>query len=120
MRLWHEKMLKDLPRQQLLGQHRECCALRGNGWNRKHSTIQYIFSYSPFKLYQYHMLVIEEMENRGYNVDSSWKDKNYRGKTATPFIDLEEETLTKPIYKEHDQEYYIECIENLRQKGIEI
>lgn len=29
MRLWHEKLISKLPRQQLLGQHRECCALRG-------------------------------------------------------------------------------------------
>ena len=32
MRLWHEALISKLPRPQLLGQHRECCALRGNGW----------------------------------------------------------------------------------------
>ena len=32
MRLWHEVLLPLLPRQQLLDQHRECCALRGRGW----------------------------------------------------------------------------------------
>ena len=32
MRLWHEQMITQLPKNQLLGQHRECCALRGNGW----------------------------------------------------------------------------------------
>lgn len=34
MRLWHEKIIPLLPRNQLLGQHRECCALRGNGWEK--------------------------------------------------------------------------------------
>lgn len=34
MRLWHEDLLEKLPRQQLLGQHRECCALRGNDWGK--------------------------------------------------------------------------------------
>ena len=29
MRLWHEALIPQLPRPQLLGQHRECCALRG-------------------------------------------------------------------------------------------
>ena len=29
MRLWHQALISKLPRQQLLGQHRECCALRG-------------------------------------------------------------------------------------------
>lgn len=37
MRLWHEELISKLPRQQLLGQHRECCALRGNGWGKKHA-----------------------------------------------------------------------------------
>ena len=29
MRLWHEQIIHLLPKNQLLGQHRECCALRG-------------------------------------------------------------------------------------------
>ena len=40
MRLWHEALISQLPRPQLLGQHRECCALRGNGWGRKHATVE--------------------------------------------------------------------------------
>ena len=35
MRLWHQDLIKLLPREQLLGQNRECCALRGNGFGRK-------------------------------------------------------------------------------------
>ena len=38
MRLWHKDMISKLPRMQLLGQHRECTALRGKGWGKKHST----------------------------------------------------------------------------------
>ncbi|MEG2409297.1 pyrimidine dimer DNA glycosylase/endonuclease V, partial [Lactococcus sp.] len=55
MRLWHESLIKKLPRQQLLGQHRECCALRGKGWGKPHSTVNYVFNYSPYKLFQYHL-----------------------------------------------------------------
>ena len=33
MRLWHQSLISKLPSKQLLGQHRECCALRGNGWD---------------------------------------------------------------------------------------
>ena len=47
MRLWHQKLIKHLPRQQLLGQHRECCALRGKGWGKKHSVVDYVFTYMP-------------------------------------------------------------------------
>ena len=42
MRLWHQALISKLPRQQLLVQHRECCALRGKGWQRKHATVNYV------------------------------------------------------------------------------
>lgn len=58
MRLWHEQLINKLPRQQLLGQHRELAALRGNGWGKKHATVNYVFKHSPYKLYQFHLLVL--------------------------------------------------------------
>ena len=120
MRLWHEKIIHLLPKNQLLGQHRECCALRGNGWKKKHKTVDYVFSYSPYLLFRYHLLVMDEMEKRGYNGSGEGKDKNYRGKIAEKYIDLEEEIIEDTIYKEHNIEYLDECIENLRNKGIEL
>ncbi len=120
MRLWHEKLIKVLPRQQLLGQHRECCALRGNGFGKKHSTIQYVFNYSPYKLYQYHMLIISEMEKRGYKPNELWKDCLYRGKSCNAYIHLEKLEKTSPIYIEHDNKYLKECLDNLKNKGINI
>ena len=33
---------------------------------------------------------------------------------------LEEKVIESPIYKEHNAEYLIECIENLRKKGIKL
>ena len=120
MRLWHEKIIQLLLKNQLLGQHRECCALRGNGWKKKHKTVDYVFSYSPYLLFRYHLLVLEEMEKRGYNVSEEWKDKNYRGKIAEKYMNLEEEVIEDPIYKEHNNKYLDECIENLRNKGIQL
>lgn len=120
MRLWHEQMIPLLPKNQLLGQHRECCALRGNGWKKKHKTVDYVFSYSPYELFLYHSLVMDEMEKRGYQVSIEWRDKNYRGKVAEKYRNLEEKMIDSPIYKEHNQEYLQECIENLREKGIEL
>ena len=120
MRLWHEQMISILPKNQLLGQHRECCALRGNGWNKKHKTVDYVFSYSPYHLFMYHSLVMDEMEKRGYRVSIEWRDKNYRGKTAENYDNLEEKRIERPIYKEHNAEYLQECIENLRNKGIKL
>lgn len=64
MRLWHQSLISLLPRAQLLGQHRECCALRVNGWGRKHATVDYVFTYDFYYLYLYHCPVILETEKR--------------------------------------------------------
>lgn len=85
MRLWHEDLIGHLPRPQLLGQHRECCALRGNGWGKKHATVDYVFTYRQYVLYQYHTLIMDEMERRGYNVTPEWKEAAYRGKVCPPY-----------------------------------
>ena len=63
---------------------------------------------------------MDEMEKRGYKVAIEWKDKNYRGKIAEKYNNLEEKTIDSPIYKEHNDEYLSECIENLRNKGIKL
>ncbi len=118
MRLWHESILHQLPRQQLLGQHRECCALRGNGWGRNHSTVNYVFSHSPYKLVQYHYLIISEMQARGYNVEIKWMDPLYRGVKCPPYSALMPIELTHPIYPEHDDQYLLDCLNNLKEKNI--
>ena len=120
MRLWHEQIIHILPKNQLLGQHRECCALRGNGWNKKHKRVDYVFTYSPYNLFIYHSKIMDEMEKRGYRVSIEWRDKNYRGQKAKSYSNLEETNISTPIYKEHNDEYLSECIENLARKGIKL
>ena len=118
MRLWHQELILKLPRQQLLGQHRECCALRGKGWQRKHATVNYVFDYSPYRLSKYHELIMQEMTERGYRVSSEWFEKEYRGKQLPAYDRLEEEKLPPIIYPEHNAIYLQECLDNLKQKGI--
>ncbi|MDK8179847.1 TIGR02328 family protein [Paenibacillus sp. UMB4589-SE434] len=122
MRLWHEQLIPVLPRAQLLGQHRECAALRGNGWNKKHRTVDYVFLYSPFKLYLYHVLIMDEMKQRGYHVDPLWHDANYRGKICGPWDGLPTDAhhADTVIYPEHNRAYLEECVSNLQAKGITI
>ena len=132
MRLWHETLIPKLPRQQLLGQHRECCALRGRGWGRNHSIVNYVFEHEPERLVAYHYLVMNEMRCRGYNPDKQWQNANYRGKDIGIQNDWCDYRLaialalacsfsnTKMIYPEHNDEYLQECIDNLKGKGIEI
>jgi uncharacterized protein (TIGR02328 family) len=102
-----------------LGQHRECAALRGLGWNRNHSTVNYVFDYPYDYLFQYHWLIMIEMIKRGYKVNSLWFVNTYRGKR----IGVDKSDFTKPvnkrvIYPEHNDEYLKECIENLNKKGV--
>lgn len=120
MRLWHEKLIAKLPRQQLLGQHRECCALRGLGWNKKHATVDYVFTYSPYKLFQYHMIVMNEMKYRGYQPDLLWENPAYRGKKCPPYEVTFHNREDDSPYVEHDSAYLTECLENLAAKGVHL
>jgi uncharacterized protein (TIGR02328 family) len=122
MRLWHQQLIPLLPRQQLLGQHRECCALRGKGWGKKHSTINYIFNYSYYHLYLYHYKIMLEMIKRKYIPDNIWFNHQYRGKKITfDFSDFtKKQNSSFIIYPEHNNDYLQECIKNLSNKGINI
>ena len=132
MRLWYQKLIPLLPRQQLLGQHRECCALRGKGWGKKHATVDYVFTHPHEWLVAYHYLIMDEMERRGYHPDYTWRNPYYRGKTLGENLELSVDTdlindqyystthKGGMIYPEHNDEYLKECIDNLRGKGIDV
>ena len=124
MRLWPLKILSKLPDHQLLGQHRECCALRGMGWGRKHSTVDYVFKHPYYWLYAYHCFIMQEMMQRKFNVDSLWLSPKYRGCVMkddySKFTKIDVDFIENQIYPEHDQKYLDECLENLKGKGIEI
>ncbi len=120
MRLWHVDLLTKLPRQQLLGQHREACALRGAGWGKKHATVDYVFTHPYAWLYGYHLEVMREMIRRGYKVEPLWRVRSYRGKVLgcdpTTFTDGDIHSR----YPEHNAAYLGECIANLAGKGVVI
>lgn len=118
MRLWHEKLIPELPRQQLLGQHRECCALRGFDWGKEHATVDYVFNYSPVQLYQYHMLVVDEMKRRDYQVDPLWEEPAYRGENCPPYKENIWPKETYTPYSEHDTNYLKKCLSNMAKKGV--
>jgi uncharacterized protein (TIGR02328 family) len=114
-----------LPRQQLLGQWREICALRGNGWGKKHSTVDYVFSHPWEWLWCYHMKIYYEMKRRGYKPDSKWHHPYYRGKNCEqhkPIYDYKRmpSDNSETIYPEHNEEYLKNCLLNLKNKGVNI
>ena len=128
MRLWHHALIPYLDRQHLLGQHRECCALRGLGWGRKHATVDYAFKHKYICLYRYHVKVMTEMANRGYNIDPLWYDPNYHDQEIGFVYEYEyplrellvAKTAPPLIYTEHNDAYLRECIDLLKQKNASI
>lgn len=123
MRLWHEELIPCLSNKRLSSQHRECCALRGNGWGRKHKTVDYVFKHAPAKLYDYHVAVMQEMQRRHFKVDEAWYSISYRGSHCKPWssrVDLyheQDKSSLRRFYPEHDEAYLLECLDILRRKG---
>lgn len=124
MRLWHQYILPFLPTKWLMGQHRDCCALRGRGV--VDPSIKYVFDVaSPFAaLYKYHMVVINLLaSDRGIDIDPRWRIDTYRGKSCPP---VEGATtgfslFRSPIYKgcyykQHDDSYLRQCIDLLGRR----
>ena len=128
MRLWHQHLIPYLDNKRLLSQHRECCALRGKGWGRKHSTVNYVFEYDLSHLYEYHVIVMGEMLKRHYCMNLSWYDRTYRGQNLPKsslsevgtFVAKIEELNGSTIYPEHDDRYLRECLLNLKSKNAEL
>ena len=126
MRLWHESLISKLPQQQLCGQWRECIALLGNGWGRKHATVNYVFTHSESFLVGFAIKVCYEMLARGYHPNPKLIRqalmKRHSEQEVNDFIILGKDIAKRgiPIYKEHNKEYLVECLNNLKNKGIEI
>lgn len=67
MRLWHYKLIPVLPKQQLSGQWRELNSIYKR--QNRHILINFIYEHEKGELFTYSMLVIEEMNKRGYKID---------------------------------------------------
>lgn len=126
MRLWHQLLIPYLDDKRLLNQHCTCCALRGNGWGKKHSIVDYVFAYNVSHLFEYHDVVMMEMFKRGYEVkDHYWYDNTFCGRKLT-FLAIKDVDSYKYhpgdplIFKEHNNEYLRECLLTLKAKGVEL
>ena len=115
MRLWHKKLVPSLPRQQLLGQWRECCCIASNiakSGNPNHILVNKVMNYPMNHFFTYTIQhVAHEMLVRGYNVDLDkfWKHfPNQNSYTTIPDNEL---------YKDwHNERYLNQCYANLEEK----
>lgn len=112
MRLWHKDLIPVLPRQQLLGQWRECCLIAKNICEKgspNHLLVNKIMDYPVDHFHYYAGLVANEMERRGYKCDYSKFDK---------WLHLSKNHCTyENLFSDwHNNRYLFQCIYNLQEK----
>ena len=112
MRLWHKELIPFLPRQQLLGQWRECCAIAFNieqNGTPNHVLVNKVMDYPREHFNSYAHIVYSEMLRRGYKAD--WK--KFAGKETCKFLPEGRE-----LFKGwHNERYMRQCIYNLQEKA---
>lgn len=112
MRLWHKDLIPVLPKNQLLGQWRECCliakSIAENG-NPNHLLVNKIMDYPLDHFHYYASMISDEMEYRGYKCDFN---RFYK------YIPLTENHCTyNELFKDwHNNRYLLQCYLNLQEK----
>jgi len=128
MRLWHQNLISSLPSvkdykgcsNQLGGQHTEVRMILGSIREHgkvNHSTVNYVNNYSRDHLYAYGLLVIDEMIKRGFNINRDIINQYSTTGALKIYLNAKD---GKMIFREHDDNYMRECLDNLSRKGIKI
>lgn len=115
MRLWHKDSIDVLPRQQLIGQWRECCAIARNialNGTPNHLLVNRVLDYPIEHFITYSRLIYDEMIKRGYrcrfNNFEVWAGKFADVSRTINYSDL--------FYGWHDIRYLNQCYFNLQEK----
>ena len=110
MRLWHKDLIPYLPRQQLLGQWRECCLIAKNiaeNGTPNHVLVNKVMEYPKDHFYTYCKLITCEMTRRGYKMTMAAQLKVWR----------ELWHYTYDIFPGwHNDRYLAQCLANLQEK----
>lgn len=112
MRLWHKALIPYLPRQQLIGQWRECCCIAKNiadNGTPNHILVNKIMDYPADHFTSYGLYINKEMEQRGYKCDLN-KFMKYRN-TVDPIVPIK-----CVFYGWHNKRYLKQCLYNLEEK----
>ena len=114
MRLWHKDLIHVLPKQQLLGQWRECCCIARNiavDGTPNHLLVNKVMDYPAGHFWKYGFLIMQEMERRNYKCNferfEQWVDKPYA------LIVPDEADLFEGWHNDRD---FRQCYYNLQEK----
>ena len=114
MRLWDYRLLKVLPKQQLVSQWRECIAIKRQ-WEKgtlKHRLVSYVMDHDRCYFLAYVIRVGNEMVKRNINFQRKYADEiaefcfNHRTGTDGKM----------GLYPEHNDRYLQQCLYNLEEK----
>lgn len=117
MRLLHKDLIPVLPRQQLLGQWRELCAIMRNietDGTPNHVLVNKVIAYEERHLFTYAKYIQDEMEERGYKCNLSKFAESYQRNTEEKWVTF--------VYKDDlfsgcmNDSYLIQCYYNLQEK----
>lgn len=116
MRLWHKELIPVLPRQQLLGQWRECCLIAKNiaeNGTPNHLLVNKVMDYPIEHFWSYAGKVAIEMKNRGYKYDLVKFSKYFEDASVCwEHIPFEYELFMTW----HNDRYLMQCYYNLQEK----
>lgn len=112
IRLWHKDLIPYLPKNQLLGQWRECCCIAKNiadNGTPNHILVNKIMDYPIEHFIAYTTLVKQEMQKRGYKCDVS---------RFTKWLEWDAfKILKNEIFEDWHNNLYLKiCIYNLYEK----
>ena len=113
MRLWHKDLIPALPRQQLIGQWRECCLIAKNISEKgtpNHILVNKIMDYPLSHFETYSMLVYKVMQERGWQPD---KNRFFKW---LPDIGKQIVTYDELFKDWHNAQYLKQCYFNLQEK----
>ena len=115
MRLWHKALIPYLPRQQLLGQWRECCLIAKNISEKgtpNHILVNKIMDYSIDHFLYYTGSIYTEMLTRGYKC--TWKSFEQYGLCPK---DGRIKCNSDMLFENwHNDRYLTQCYYNLQEK----
>lgn len=115
MRLWHKNLIPVLPKQQLLGQWRECCLIAKNISEKgipSHILVNKVLDYPLEHFWKYSLLVFYEMRHRGYKCDFDKFEKWIIESMAYGYIPTQDQLF--PNW--HNDRYLTQCYYNLQEK----
>lgn len=118
MRLWHKALIPHLPRQQLLGQWRECCLIAkqiAENGTPNHVLVNRVMEYEPEHFWHYTMDVAFEMTRRGYKRHFESFSKHYRKKYGEGYPRYIKFENLFPGW--HNDRYLRQCLANLQEKA---